>query len=286
MYLLLPPASHTLAAIGLSSPGSVPQRPFPDESASHQAPGPDPAGARGRGRNVEARAGGEAETVENRGARWRVDLHSHTSVSADGLTPPGVVAKRAARAGLHRIAITDHGQIRGALQAREEPGGERIIVGEEIGCACGTELIGLFLETRILPGQSIADVAARIRGQGGVVYAPHPFAYAHNAAWHAERALAHADVAEVFNSRAFLPAWNRRAREAARSRGIAAAAGSDAHFPWEIGRAWTELPPFADAAGLLRALRDAVPVGRRTGTPLVHVASLTLRAAGDLLRRR
>jgi hypothetical protein len=262
MYLLLHPVPHPLA-------DSVPQRPI-------RSPRPSP---------LESGRGDEG-AGEHPGSRWRVDLHSHTSVSADGLTPPRVVAERAARAGLDRIAITDHGQIRGALEAREGPGGERVIVGEEIGCACGTELIGLFLERRILPGQPIEEVAARIRGQGGVVYAPHPFAYARDAAWHAGRALAHADVAEVFNARAFLPAWNRRAREAARARGMPAAAGSDAHFPWEIGRAWTELPPFADGAGLLRALRDAVPVGRRTGTPLAHVASLALRAAGDLLRRR
>jgi predicted metal-dependent phosphoesterase TrpH len=217
---------------------------------------------------------------------WRVDLHAHTSASEDGWTPPRVLVQRAIRAGLHRIAVTDHGEITGALRAREAEGGERVIVGEEIACACGTELLGIFLTERIAHGLPIAEAAARIRGQGGVVYAPHPFAYPRRAAWHAERALANADIIEAFNSRAFLPAWNRRALEAARAQDLPAGAGSDGHFPWEIGRAWTEMAPFDDAAGLLRSLPTAVPVGVRTGTPFIHVASLSLRAARDLLGRR
>lgn len=225
------------------------------------------------------------KTDESRPTPWRVDLHSHTSVSADGITPPGRVARRAAAAGLHRIAVTDHGQIRGALRAREAEGGERVIVGEEIGCACGTELIGLYLAERIPQGLPMEEAAARVRGQGGIVYAPHPFAYRGRAEWHAARVLAQADVVEVFNSRAFLSAWNRRAARAAAERGLPAAAGSDAHFPWEIGRAWTELPPFDDAAGLLRALAFAVPVARRTATPLVHVVSLSLGMARRALAR-
>jgi predicted metal-dependent phosphoesterase TrpH len=214
--------------------------------------------------------------------RWRVDLHAHTSASADGLTRPGELVRRAAAAGLHRIAVTDHGEIHGALRAREAAGGERVIVGEEIGCACGTELVALFLHERIPQGLPIAETAARIRGQGGVVYAPHPFAYRRRAAWHAERALAHADVAEAFNARAFLPEWNRRAAAAAAALGMPAAAGSDAHLPWEIGRAWTEIPPFEDAAELRAVLHAAVPVGRRTGTPAAHLASRALYAARSL----
>ena len=217
-------------------------------------------------------------------ARWRVDLHSHTRASLDALTPPAVLAARAEAAGLHRIAVTDHGEIRGALEARAA-GGERVIVGQEVRCRCGTELIGLFLSERVPMGLEPREAAARIRGQGGVVYAPHPFAYATRAAWRARRALEVADVVEAFNARAFLPAWNRAAARVAAERGLAVAAGSDAHFPWEIGRAWTEMPPFSDAAGFLEAARHAVPVGPRLTTPLVHVAGVTLHALRSLAPR-
>ena len=201
------------------------------------------------------------------------------------MTSPRALVRRAAAAGLRRIAVTDHGEIRGALAARDAEGGERVIVGQETGCACGAELIGLFLTARIPQGLPVREAAARIRAQGGIVYAPHPFAYGARAAWRAGRVLAVADVVEVFNARAFLPAWNRRAAEAAAARGLPVAAGSDAHLPWEIGRAWTELPPFDDAAGLLRALAHATPVARRTGTPLAHVATLSLSVARRVLAR-
>jgi predicted metal-dependent phosphoesterase TrpH len=228
---------------------------------------------------IRARAGPDARQTDGIGPRWRVDLHAHTSASRDGFTAPDALVRRAVRAGLHRIAVTDHGEIRGALRAREAADGERVIVGEEIGCACGTEVLGIFLSERVPMGLPIEEAAARVRAQGGIVYAPHPYAYRTRAAWHAERVLAHADVVEVFNSRAFLPVWNRRAARTAAERGLCTAAGSDAHFPWEIGRAWTELASFDDAAGLLRSLPAAVPVGRRTATPLVHVLSLSLQKA-------
>lgn len=214
----------------------------------------------------------------------RADFHCHTHYSADAATTPTELVERAAECGIDRIAITDHGEIEGALRARElDP--ERIIVGEEIRCAGGTEIIGLFLHERIPYGLSVEETSARIRDQGGLVYAPHPFAYAWRAARHAEKALAVADIVESFNSRAFLPAWNRLALQHARSRGIPVAASSDGHFPYEIGRAYTELPWFDSADTLRAALAAASPVGHRTGTPLVHIASITLKLARLSTRR-
>lgn len=218
----------------------------------------------------------------------RADLHCHTRLSADAFTTPAELVERAAAAGIDRVAVTDHGEIEGALAAHAlDPA--RIIVGEEIRCRGGTELIGLYLQERIPYGLPVEETAARIREQGGLVYAPHPYAYLGFPARHAARALAVADVVEVFNSRAFLPAWNRLAREAAQARGIPMAASSDGHFPHEIGRAYTTLPWFDDAASLRAALAHATPNGIETATPFIHVASLSLKVARlaiDTLRGR
>src|SRR5262245_23225637 len=131
----------------------------------------------------------------------RVDLHSHTWHSGDSLTSPAALVRRARAVGLDRIAVTDHGAIEGAFEARAlDP--ELVIVGEEIKCACGTDVIGLFLSELIPVGQTLEATARQIHDQGGVVYAPHPYAYITRPRRRAADVLAVADVVEVFNSRA------------------------------------------------------------------------------------
>jgi predicted metal-dependent phosphoesterase TrpH len=191
---------------------------------------------------------------------------------------PRELVERAREARLDRIAVTDHNLLDGALEASGvDPA--LIIVGEEINCAGGTHLIGLFLREVIPPGLPVLEVAERIRAQGGIVYAPHPFAYAFEAQARAAEALGVADAVEVFNARAFLPSWNRRAGRAARERGLPSVAGSDSHFGHEIGSAWTELPDFATAEEFRRALPRARPVGLRTQSPFVHCLSLGVQLA-------
>lgn len=207
----------------------------------------------------------------------RVDLHAHTCWSPDASTTPAQLVERAAESGIGRIAVTDHGEIEGALRARSiDPG--RIIVGEEIRCRGRTELIGLFLETRIPEGLSVDETAERIRDQGGLVYAPHPWAYLYRPGHQARTSIGLADIVEVFNSRAFWGRWNRLAANSAEQAGKRMAASSDAHFPHEIGRAMTVLPEFEGPQGLVKALENGEPVANAVGSPFVHVASVLMAA--------
>jgi predicted metal-dependent phosphoesterase TrpH len=208
----------------------------------------------------------------------RIDLHCHSSVSPDGWLSPTELVERAVAAGLDKVAITDHREIDGAIEAHKRYP-QRVIVGEEIHCKKGTHIIGLFLSDLIPSALTVEETVRRVRDQGGLVYAPHPFAYAWDADRHATLALDVADVVEVFNSRAFLPVWNRRAAEAANERGLPGAASTDAHFPWEFGRAFTELPAFSDSAGFKSALEQARPVGRTIGSPWLHVGSKLIAEA-------
>ncbi len=215
----------------------------------------------------------------------KVDLHSHTNFSRDAWIGPVDLVHLAVAAGLNKIAITDHDEIDGALEAQSAfP--EKVIVGEEINCARGTHLIGLFLSERVPPDLSVEETARRIRDQGGVVYAPHPFAYATQSAWHAARALQVADMVEVFNSRAFWKPWNRRAEQAALEKNLPRMAGTDSHFAWELGRAYTEMPEFSDAATFLESATSARAVGLKTSTPWIHVASHALEAARKIVGLR
>lgn len=210
----------------------------------------------------------------------RADFHSHTSYSRDGLTSPRELVERAAAAGLDRIAVTDHGEIEGALEAHAlDP--RRVIVGEEVTTRSGIDVLGLFLTERVPQDLALEEVVERIRGQGGVIIAPHPCAYPLRGTAKAAAVLAVADAVEIDNARArFVPAWNARAARAAAAHGLPTVAGSDAHLPFEIGRAATLLPAFADAVSLRAALRAAQVVrGERAGhgrmsDVLVSVASV------------
>lgn len=204
-----------------------------------------------------------------------VDLHTHTWYSADSSMSPAVLVRRARAAGLNRVAVTDHGTISGALEAQALDA-ELIIIGEEVRCAGGVELIGLFLTERIANGLSAQITAQRIREQGGIVYAPHPFAYLHHISRTTDELLRVADIVEVFNSRAFYPPWNRQAQRRALELGLRMATSSDAHMPWELGRAYSEVPAFETAGELLEAMWQAEQRIRTRATPLIHALSIGL----------
>ena len=191
---------------------------------------------------------------------------------------PARLVRQARSVGLDRVAITDHGAIDGALEAYAlDP--DLVIVGEEVKCANGAHMIGLFLQERIPNGLPVSETAQLIRDQGGVVYAPHPYAYLRDPVRRTEAVLEVADVVETFNARAFAPSWNPRAAAAAAQRGLPSFAGTDGHFPWEIGRANTVLPAFHDGASFLVAARETQLYKPSTTPTYILAASLACEIA-------
>ena len=208
----------------------------------------------------------------SRGDRWSVDLHMHTWHSNDCLSDPADVVATARRRGLDRIAVTDHDEIQGAFEAnRLAP--DLVIVGEEVRTAEGLDLIGLFLDRHIVPGQSFRDVADEVHAQGGVVYLPHPFDR-----WRGgdeeffSSVIDCVDVVEVFNARVHDVERNERARQWAGRHGLPIGAGSDAHTLGEIGAARARLEPFHGPVEFVRSARDAEIVGSASGH-WVHLGS-------------
>ena len=199
--------------------------------------------------------------------RLRVDMHTHCEASPDSLTPVRVQAARIKQVGLDVVFATDHDTIDGALRLRELADGFRLIVGEEITSADG-DLVGLFLERAVPRGLSGEETIARIRDQGGLVCVPHPFSRNRNhrirrAAL--ERLWPLVDCIETFNAREAFTSDNSRAAAFAAAHGIPAAAGSDAHTPWELGRVYLEMDDFHDAPGFVAALRGATAHGTLAG---------------------
>ena len=203
----------------------------------------------------------------------RADLHCHTVYSKDSLTPLEAVIRACRRKGIHRIAITGHDTLAGALRLRDMAP-ELVIVGEEIKTTHG-EIQAFFIEELVAPGLSPEETIARIREQGGVVGVSHPLDPTRSEAMGEEnlRRIVHlVDCIEVFNARTTFAVHNRRAAQFARANGLAGTAGSDAHTAFEIGRAYVEMPVFDGPASFLEALAQGRVVGHLS-LPLVHLFS-------------
>src|SRR5205085_6385746 len=95
-----------------------------------------------------------------------VDLHMHTDHSYDCATPVEVLLAEARSRGLGAIAITDHNEISGALDAQAKADGIKVIVGEEVKTAEQGEVIGLFIEEKIPRGMTLKETIADIKRQG------------------------------------------------------------------------------------------------------------------------
>lgn len=208
----------------------------------------------------------------------RLDLHIHTRASHDCLSEYSDVIATARARGLDRIAVTDHNEIEGALRARDLAP-ELVIVGEEVKTAEGVDLIGLFISEKIPKGTPAAETAQIIRGQGGLVYVPHPFAGSKGLGPQTLAAIEpYVDVVEVFNARIHKPALNEQARRWAEQRDLPGGAGSDAHTLREIGRGVIEVTEFHGRDEFLAVLRSGRIVGQYSSY-LVHLASTWAKIA-------
>ena len=202
----------------------------------------------------------------------RVDCHMHTFASGDAVTTIDELARRVDEVGLDVVCITDHHEVSTALLAQAERSiNARIVVGEEIRTPAG-ESIGLFLTERIPYVLPLDEVVGRIRAQGGVTYAPHPFDPIRNGMrehtlrrLHAEGSL---DVIEIFNAKTAKDEFNQAAKAIAAELGIPGAAGSDAHDPIDIGTAWVEMPDFDGPASFLESIQSATVHGEYAPYPL------------------
>lgn len=191
-----------------------------------------------------------------------VDLHMHTDHSKDCATPVDVLLRTARDRGLGAIAITDHNEVSGALEARRvaaETGGPKVIVAEEVKTAEQGEVIGLFIEERIPRGMTMAETIAAIREQGGLVYVPHPFDRFHSVPdyEHLIDIVEEIDILEVFNPRVAVTSFNQEAERFASKYRIVPGAGSDSHVAQGLGSVRVRIHDFEGPAEFLEAMRDA-----------------------------
>jgi hypothetical protein len=219
---------------------------------------------------------GRPQLRERLGSREfvHVDLHMHTDHSPDCATPVDTLLDTAKRVGLGAIAITDHNEISGALEARERANGIKVIVAEEVKTADQGEVIGLFIEEKIPRGMTLQETIAEIRRQGGLVYVPHPFDRMHAVPdyEHLLDVVEDIDAIEVFNPRVAFSAFNEEAARFAAKYRIVAGAGSDSHVAQGLGSVKIRMRDFDGPEEFLESLRDADIVRKKQS--LLYVQAL------------
>jgi predicted metal-dependent phosphoesterase TrpH len=197
--------------------------------------------------------------VTTEGDLRRYDLQVHTRASPCSRAEPVDIVESAVRHGLDGLVVTDHDTVRG-YPAVAEAAGDRIDVlpGCEV-TTTGGHMLAIGVEECPSPGPP-RSVVEEIHDSGGVAVLSHPF----------DRLRAHyrgeldglataVDAVEVRNSRCLLERFNDEARRFASETGLPVTGGSDAHFPVEVGRAYTVC-----RGELLEALRSGATeaVGR------------------------
>jgi predicted metal-dependent phosphoesterase TrpH len=200
-----------------------------------------------------------------------------------------VLLAEARARGLGAIAITDHNEISGALDARAKaPRGLTVIVAEEVKTADQGEVIGLFIEEKIPRGLTLARTIEEIKRQGGLVYVPHPFDRMHSVPdyEHLLPVLDQIDAIEVFNARVAISEFNEEAVRFAAKYRIPGGAGSDAHVPQGLGSVRIRMRDFDGPEEFLQSLRDADII--RNPASLLYVQALKFlqtRALPEAARR-
>ena len=192
------------------------------------------------------------------------DLHIHTIYSYDGTASIPAVLTHAQKTRLDVVAITDHDEIAGSLQAMDLASkySVEVIPGIEITTAEG-DLLALNVTQKIERGLSLTETVLKVGEAGGFCIAPHPMAGGFGmkslGAYPILRALRDREVAriliaiETFNATSIDRMSNHYARRLAERLNITQTGSSDAHIVEAVGLGSTEFDGHT-AQDLIRAL--------------------------------
>ena len=197
----------------------------------------------------------------------KADLHIHTAFG-DGMAElPELFDYVEQNTDLDIIAITDHDDVRGGLQARElwARGHYRfqVVVGAEVTAIQG-HVLALFVEEPLRGLRPAEEILEAIHRQGGLCIIPHPLAFLTRSIGQRtleriaamERDGVYFDGIEVGNGTFAARMSAGKARWLNRERyHLAEVGGSDAHFLKAVGSAHT-LFPGATTDDLRRAILE------------------------------
>lgn len=201
--------------------------------------------------------------------QFKLDLHIHTERSPDSRMTLTQAAAAAKQRGVDALAVCDHNRCAsGGVFAHPVRGGVLLIPGVEYSTECG-HLLGLFLQRPcICPGEETGrvrfdDAVRVVREAGGLCVLAHPFELTQRSEAEITAQIAalrdRLDGLETHNCRATKKRRNanRLAEAEAVRHGLLQTAGSDAHQPSEVGRAWVAVSAETCTVPALRAALSA-----------------------------
>ncbi|MCD6479061.1 MAG: PHP domain-containing protein [Candidatus Diapherotrites archaeon] len=175
-----------------------------------------------------------------------IDMHVHTVYSGHGSLRVNEIFKIYKTKGIVP-AITEHNTAKPWKEAEHfsKKYSLPFIKGEEIkvyhNAKLVGELLGLFMNEEIAPG-SIFEVIDRLHEQQAMISVAHPFDVLRKPFFKGftmlEQIRKKVDAIEVFNSRCYFSAANKKAKEFADRNNMPFTAGTDAHFANELGNAF------------------------------------------------
>ncbi len=180
---------------------------------------------------------------------FKIDLHTHSFFSGDGVSSPEDMVAAAREKGLHGFAITDHNTCEAVTYFLEkgfmrEDGSAvdnfLIIPGVEVTTAEG-HLLCIGATLPYLKGRPAREVCDLIHERGGLAIPPHPYDLFRAGIRFSTLEKLPVDAIEVFNAATTLRRYNRYAFRYAQPRGLPITAASDAHHEAAIGTAYTIL---------------------------------------------
>lgn len=191
----------------------------------------------------------------------KIDLHVHTHYSRDSLITPEELVIYAKKAGLDGVAVTDHDRLDGALKIARETD-FFIVPGMEISSSNG-HVVALNVQEVIPKGLDADETVDRIHRAGGIAVACHPVTFFKGSL--RKHVSSKFDAVEVINASSFPFNYSvKNAQKIASRLGIPRVAGSDAHYPPEIGYAYTLVDASSNVDEVVRSIHEGScqPFGR------------------------
>ena len=198
------------------------------------------------------------ETKPKQTGMRKYDLHVHSIHSPDSATPVEKLVDRYASLGFAGFALTDHKNMDGAKRARAYIRQKRLPLEFVAGCEFRVgegEIIGLFID-EAPQAKDAGELVDDIHSMGGLAIVPHPFDKLRKSACDPTRlpseVVSRLDGIELFNARCHSAVPNEKSAAFAKVHSLAQTGGSDAHFLFEAGAAYTLVPGGMELEAALR----------------------------------